>query len=65
MAADFRKNANAPEPTSIKGQIIEQVQSYEYLGTIIDSALNFQEDYEAVCSDTSVCHICESCPVSV
>ena len=44
MAIDFRKNANTPEPTIIKGQTIEQVQSYKYLGTIIHSKLNFKEN---------------------
>ena len=49
MAIDFRKNANTPELITIKGQAIEQVKSYKYLGTIIDSTLNFKLNCEAVC----------------
>ena len=49
MAIDFRKNASTPESIIIKGQAIERVQSYKYLGTIIDSTLNFKENCEAVC----------------
>ncbi len=48
MAIDFRKNAKTPESVAIKGQVIEQVHSYKYLGTIIDSALNFKENCKAV-----------------
>lgn len=48
MAIDFRKNAKTPEPVTIKGQVIEQAQSHKYLGTIIDSALNFKENCKAV-----------------
>lgn len=48
MAIDFRKNAKTPEPVMIKGQLMEQVQSYKYLGTIIDCTLNFKENFKAV-----------------
>ena len=48
MAIDFGENAKTPEPVLIKGQVTEQVQSYKYLGTIIDSALNFKESCKAV-----------------
>lgn len=48
MAIDFRKNAKIPKPVTIKGHVIEQVQFYKYLGTTIDSALNFKENCKAV-----------------
>ena len=35
--------------TLIKGQTIEFVQSYKYLGTVIDEKLNFEANLEAVC----------------
>lgn len=45
MIIDFRKH----EVTSIESQQIESVQSYKYLGTIIDSKLDFLANCEAVC----------------
>ena len=48
MAIDFRKNAKTREPVLIKGQVTKQVQSYKYLRTIIDSALNFKDNCKAV-----------------
>ncbi len=35
--------------TYIKGQTVDSVQSYKYLGTIIDSKLSFEANREAVC----------------
>jgi hypothetical protein len=42
MFNDFRRQA-----LTIKGQTIEQVTSYKYLGTVIDSTLNFDLYCEA------------------
>lgn len=49
MIIDFRRHAHTHQVTTIKGQAVECVQSYKYLGTIIDSKLNFEENCEAVC----------------
>lgn len=49
MVIDFRRNVNTHEVTTIKGQAVECVQSYKYLGTIIDSKLSFEGNCEAVC----------------
>lgn len=49
MIIDFRKSTHPSEPTLIKGQTIEYVQSYKYLGTIIDEKLNFEKNCEALC----------------
>ena len=49
MIIDFRRHACEPEVTTIKGQTVEQVQSYKYLGSIIDAQLNFEANCEAVC----------------
>ena len=46
MVIDFRKKN--PD-TSIKGQTVQCVQSYKYLGMIIDSKLTFETNCEAVC----------------
>ena len=58
MAIEFRKNANTLEPTIIKGQIIEQVQSYKYLGTIIDSKLKGHQHLFCL---RKLCHGLETC----
>lgn len=49
MVIDFRKKKDTPEATIILGQSVEVVQSYKYLGTVIDSSLGFEENSEAVC----------------
>ena len=49
MFIDFRRQAHSQEALTIKGQTIEQVTSYKYLGTVIDSTLNFDLNCEAVC----------------
>ena len=48
MFIDFRRQAHSQEAFTIKGQTIEQVTSYKYLGTVIDSTLNFDLNCEAV-----------------
>ena len=48
MAVDFRKKAKTSAPVMIKGQVTEQMQSYKYLGAIIDSASNFKDNCKAV-----------------
>ena len=48
MHIDFRKLPSAKELTSIKGQTVECVDNYKYLGTIIENKLNFETNCEAV-----------------
>ena len=40
---------------TIKGQTIDQVTSYKYLGTLINSTLNFELNCEAVCKKGHHC----------
>ena len=49
MIIDFRKQPPSHVVTTIKGQTVELVQSYKYLGMIIDTKLTFDENCEAVC----------------
>ncbi len=49
MIIDFRKNVPMHKVPYIKGQTVDSVQSYKYLGTIIDSKLSFKANCEAVC----------------
>ena len=37
MVIDFRKLAHTHKDTFIKGQTVECVESYKYLGTIVES----------------------------
>lgn len=50
MVIDFRRKvSNCPMQTSIIGNIIEIVEQYKYLGTIIDNNLKFNPNLEVVC----------------
>ena len=49
MIVDFRKHASPNDVTTIKTQPVQYVDSYKYLGTIIDFKLNFEENCIAVC----------------
>ena len=46
MFIDFRRQAHSQEALTIKGQTIKP---HKYLGTVIDSTLNFDLNCEAVC----------------
>ena len=37
MCADFRKNKRCPKPVYIKGEAVERVETYKYLGMVFDS----------------------------
>ena len=49
LGIDFRIKKNPLSPLVIKDQKIEQVQTYKYLGVIIDDKLNWQMHSSAVC----------------
>ncbi len=49
MEIDFRSRTSSPQPTSVKGQIVEWASRYKYLGLIIDNKLRFDTHVEAVC----------------
>ena len=49
MLIDFRKKSSAPVlPSIIKGQQVEVVKQYKYLGTIIDDKLQFEENTDII-----------------
>lgn len=52
MIAGFRTCTHTQEITSIKGQTVECVQSYECLGAIIDS--NFETNCEAMWGEKGI-----------
>lgn len=49
MVLDFRKTAQTSLPTVINGTVVEMVDSYKYLGTIIDNRLNFEQNTSQIC----------------
>ena len=48
MCLDFRKNQRRPKPVYIKGEAVEGVDTYKYLGVIFDSKLNWKENINSV-----------------
>ncbi len=50
MVIDFRSSpSSSPQPTSVKGQMVEWASSYKYLGIIIYNKLRFDTHVDAVC----------------
>ncbi len=49
MIIDFRAQAPKHDPTVINGQPMDCVESYKYLGTVIDDKLSFNMNCEEVC----------------
>ena len=43
MFIDFRKNQRCPKPVYIKGEAVERVDTYKYVGVVFDSKLNWKE----------------------
>ena len=50
MLIDFRTSGSAPEPLVIDGQEVDRVESYTYLGTVIDSKLSFTKNTDNIYS---------------
>ena len=48
MYIDFRKNQRCPKPVYIKGEAVERVDTYKYLGVVFDSKLNWKENINYV-----------------
>ena len=48
MCTDFRKNQRCPKPMYTKGQAVERVDTYKYLGVVFDSKLNWKENINSV-----------------
>jgi hypothetical protein len=48
LIIDFRKSRANIEPVSVKSEEIERVDQYKYLGTIIDSQLNWKSNTEYI-----------------
>ena len=48
MCIDFRKNQRCPKPVYIKGEAVEKVDTYKYLGVVFDSKLSWKENINSV-----------------
>ena len=48
MCIDFKKNQRCPKPVYIKGEAVERVDTYKYLGVVFDSILNWKENINSV-----------------
>ena len=48
MWTEFRKNQGCPKPIYIKGEAVERVDTYKYLGVFFDSKLNWKENINSV-----------------
>ena len=44
MCIDFQKNQRCPKPVYIKGEAVERVDTYKYLGVVFDIKLNWKEN---------------------
>ena len=49
MAIDFRKTSSLAAPTMIEGSLVESVDCYKYLGTVLDGNLKFDLNTTAIC----------------
>jgi len=48
MVIDFRRNASVHECLVINAEEVEKISQYKYLGTIIDSRLDFGENVNLI-----------------
>ena len=48
MRIDTRKNQTCPEPAYIKGEAVEKVETYVYLGVVFDSKLSWKGNTNSV-----------------
>ena len=59
MIIDFRKeNKTEFEPISIKGEIVEKVSKYKYLGMVIDDRLSWKENCDYIYKRTQTRMYC-------
>ena len=49
MLIDFRRKSSTPQNITIKGQRVGLVETYKYLGSLIDNKLNFNFNTEMLC----------------
>ena len=58
MCIDFRKNQRCPKPVYMKGEAVERVETYKYLGVVFDSKLNWKENIDSVLKEENTRMYC-------
>ncbi|KAI3356792.1 hypothetical protein L3Q82_003320 [Scortum barcoo] len=48
MVIDFRRKKMPSQPLRIRGEVVEEVEDYKYLGVVIDNRLDWKSNTEAV-----------------
>ncbi|TKS65974.1 putative RNA-directed DNA polymerase from transposon BS [Collichthys lucidus] len=48
MVIDFRRKKAPSQPLRIRGEVVEEVEDYRYLGVVIDNRLDWKSNTEAV-----------------
>ena len=48
MVIDFRRKKTPSQPLRIRGEVVEEVADYKYLGVVIDNGLDWKSNTEAV-----------------
>ena len=48
MCIDFGKNQRCPKPVYVKGEAVEKIETYKYMGVVFDSKLNLKENINSV-----------------
>ena len=48
MVIDFRKTKTIPDPVILRGENVERVTSYKYLGTTVDQSLSWNENTQII-----------------
>ena len=55
MVIDFRRTRTRPEPVQIKGECVEVVHTYKYLGVQLDEKLDWTANTDALCKKGQSC----------
>ena len=58
MCIDFSKDQRCPKPVYIKGEAVERVETYKYLGVVFDSKLNWKENINSVLKEVNTRMYC-------
>ena len=48
MVIDFRKSGGKIPDLTISGEVVERVENYKYLGTVIDNKMKFDDNTDYV-----------------
>ena len=58
MCIDFSKDQRCPKPVYIKGEAVEKVETYKYLGVVFNSKLNWKEQINLVLKKVNIRMYC-------